>query len=977
MPVITESEACIAFQAQAREEFETSKDSSYRFSGALLLIFVLALFARIAFNYWLPHANNFASCDAYEYISNAQALLKVIGSLDADFFAQAASCFAGTASAGQIESLKEFLAPLRDFHISGPVFPAFLAASVALVGGSSINVHFLWPVLLGANSLVSALSCILIALIARSAFNRQTALVAGLAAAFYPAFIVNSGRLYSETFATFLLLLISYITVRGFSPGGNSMLLVFASGFLASALQLTRSVMVVLSSLLIPITFMQQAGKKKFLFILPFALGFSLLAFSWLGFQKLAFGGGGLVVDRVGNYNFFIGNNVDTQGWLSYPYPDGRGVEKESFGKLLSSSIEKSPGRWFRLMLDKPARLFAFPWNDFRTAIGPFSFELQVLYHQLVLLFAAAGICLFSFLSPKAEPEKKQLYARFYLLGLLGFHCIYFLFITVPRYNLTAMPELIIFAAAGLSTLIGMAARADTRKAALALLLSASLFFVCISSSLLPFLSMLGLRADLAWGVQAALRCILLFLSAGAAFCLAGNLFGKKKLQLALSAPLLVAMLSLLILPLRACGRYNEWYQDLSLSSPALKQTIRLPLSLFAETKFSPQNGVGPQLNLSFKDRGLYLLLDSSGVRQAEDGLSISVNGEKISAPVMPSLAFAENFDRFLPLGENKSVQREGECMWDSLSNSANCSNVDLRQWSMICLPGKLLEKAVARAESASDSYVSLELLVANRSLKALRVYGSYELGAKERLLPSVDLYSWEKCFYGVENKEFLTDTRYDIKVPAFTLVPSNEDLADAPGKQSGVFNVVCLLAPPFPLVSEAENANSAEVAAEKLAGLKLVQRYKIEDCRVEAGKDCHSSGLKLPLLKNREDGALYLYRVKGRSRSFAGEMRPQVQVDTLYRRADSSSFRYESAWQPKLAPSSREWRDFSFCLPIKALVESAEATEAILKLGISPASSAYQNVDSRASGGLEYADLAVELYKMPTNPIGLGHRVY
>src|SRR6185369_12634870 len=152
-------------------------------------------------------------------------------------------------------------------------------------------------------------------------------------------------------------------------------------------------------------------------------------------------------------YNFFIGNNVDTQGWLSYPYPDGRNIDAVTFPQLMQSAIKKSPTRWVRLMLEKPLRLFEYPWNDFRTSIGAVSFQAQVIYHDLILLFAAAGLGLSFLLAVGIPATKRQLYCRFYLSGLFAFHFVYCLFITVPRYNLTAIPELIVFAAAGITTI--------------------------------------------------------------------------------------------------------------------------------------------------------------------------------------------------------------------------------------------------------------------------------------------------------------------------------------------------------------------------------------------------------------------------------------------------------------------------------------------------------------------------------------------
>ena len=110
------------------------------------------------------------------------------------------------------------------------------------------------------------------------------------------------------------------------------------------------------------------------------AIGFACVALPWLAFQKVAFGDASLIVDRVGHYNFFVGNNTDTQGWLSVPYPDGRGIEEKPLhGISGEEAYQRNPSHWWSLLpVDKPLRLFQFPWNDYRTPIDRLGFKGQV-----------------------------------------------------------------------------------------------------------------------------------------------------------------------------------------------------------------------------------------------------------------------------------------------------------------------------------------------------------------------------------------------------------------------------------------------------------------------------------------------------------------------------------------------------------------------------------------------------------------------
>lgn len=926
----------------------------FSFRWELVLFFAFALAIRLLYNYVLPHVNNFASCDAFEYINNSQALLQLM-SRPTDFWIKCANCLAGTANAGEWASIKAALAPLKDFYISGPVFPAFLALSVAIVGGVKSNVHSLWQVLLFGNSMVSALSCVFIALMAKEAFGEKTGRIAALLSALYPGFIVNSGRLYSETFALFLLTALSYLTLRGFRADkenkGNNMVLVFLSGFIAACLQLTRSVMFILTLALLPLTAIQQKGLKKLVFLLPFALGFFIVTSPWLAFQKLAFGGGGLVVDRVGNYNFFIGNNIETHGWLSYPYPDGRNVETRTFAELARQAIEKNPGRWLRLMLDKPLRLFAFPWNDFRTAIGPITFKWQVIFHQFLVLFGCAGLSIALFLSPGRPPEKRELYCRLYIAGLLVFHCIYYLFITVPRYNLTAMPEFIIFAAACLSICAGFMREEQKRLPAIVFFLSAITLLLVLAGKQLPLFVALGANPEVAWILQATLRIGLLSAIAFSAWAISRIMQGQKRLAVLCGSMLAISFIPILALPLRAAGRYQEWHREVSLSTSGLKQTMFLKVAMLEKSLANKST--------------VYLLLDSKSVKQIADGLSVSINDNRIEGPVLPSMAFAENFDRYLKL-EEKRVQREGEGMWDALTNSADCGNLDLRQWSMLPLPSGLLQEICRKARAENKTDARLDVLVQNRSLAPLRIFGSYDLGKPERIIPSLNLYSWEKVFYGVENRDGLTDTRYDIKVPASTLLVQSRDLSERPGLQNGVYNMAILISP-------APNSPRNKMG---LCGLENIAHFQFVETASLKHPGAQEIKVRLSSLP-KDTNEIWVYRLRGRSRVLSGDVSPQAELETAYLEPNGPGYVYKSAWTPRRLSASKEWRDFEFVVPLKPIVEKASVDSAILSLKVCASESPYLNTFSPLSGNVEFAGLVLDVYRLPANPIGLGHQVF
>lgn len=145
---------------------------------AIGYLFACALILRLWFNFATDHINCYGVSDASEYLRYATAISKL-----------------------------NFMAPVfgpewKEFAISGPAFPFFLymCAKLTMSPFNPANSDLF----LSAQSLVSALTAALIASCAARLWTARIGLLAGYLAAFYPAFIVNSGRLYSETFFCYL-----------------------------------------------------------------------------------------------------------------------------------------------------------------------------------------------------------------------------------------------------------------------------------------------------------------------------------------------------------------------------------------------------------------------------------------------------------------------------------------------------------------------------------------------------------------------------------------------------------------------------------------------------------------------------------------------------------------------------------------------------------------------------------------------------
>ncbi|MBY0358870.1 MAG: hypothetical protein K2W82_12770 [Candidatus Obscuribacterales bacterium] len=927
------------------------------------LVFGVALLVRVWYNFWQPHLNNFAACDAYEYIDNAQRLLS-LRSLPSSFWQDCFSCLAGSASSQTVLSVQQALLPLKDFQISGPIFPVYLAFTLVITGGASLPLWAQWPHLLAVQTVISAATALLIGLIAYDLYDRKTGLVSGLLAAVYPGFIVNSGRLYTESFACFLLVLLSYLTCRGFKRQGNSLAVVFASGWLAAALQLTRSIMVVFTLALLVLNIIQQTSwKRRILVALLFLAGSIFVVAPWIAFQKLAFDKTGVIVDRVGHYNFFIGNNTDIGGWLSYPYPDGSGIDEKSFPQLLSEAVSKKPERWFKLMLDKPARLFKFPWNDFKTPVGPLTHEWQVLFQELLLVFCGIGLCFLPLAQAAGEPDRKKLSARLFLAILLGFHCIYFLFITVPRYNLTAMPEIVVFAAAGICSLTYLLHKKAARKTGL-LLAGVLVVFVLLSlNNWLPLLLALLPKVSpqhILFGLGLLKFFVVLALGIALARSVA-QFYGGRRIAKGAVLIAVIVLLPLVCLANRADGRWYEWSSDLNNAKDPLKLSLRLPAS--------EQSRIA--------GRRLFLLVDTGSVNQNPDTLKVSVNGVALSGPAIPSMSLVESFERLVDNGPS-TVQREGERMWDSLTGSAGISNVDLRQWTLYEIPESAIAAALgenkalannAVANNNTDLQFAVEL--SSHTAAGVELFGTYDLRAKDLFVPSVSTYSWEKTFYGVENNAGFTDTRYDLKLPANNVVAQEQDLSPASGLQNGYWNVRLLLAPPAVAL---KNSLSVSVLPSTSTLSDKVVSLAYGSPQVSAGHSFDLTKEFLPLTPIAAD-ALCFVTVKGKVRRISGDC--GVEVSLLGRYAGAAGKQYLSAWSPKQIKAEAEWTNFEFVVPMKPILAGSGLNGIRLQLQAANPLFGFRNTLQKVKGAVAFSDLKVEVVQQPANPLGLGHLVY
>jgi hypothetical protein len=876
-------------------------------------IFALSLAFRLWFNFAFPHINNAGAADGSEYLRLAEALRQFFSHQNSE------------------------LSTLSGFKQAGPVFPLFIL--FCQQAGSILGNFPAWMAPVFGQCVLAAVADFFLCLAANLFWGRNAALCCAVFTILYPASLINSGRLYAESFSTSICAIVLYLMCRGFVGERRKGIQFFALGFGLATLQLARSVMILLSFLSLPLTFFQerQSGAVKSLVWLLAAM--SLVLIPWLFAQKAIFDKASLVVDRVGNYNLFVGTNPDISGWLSYPYPDGTAVEKRPAISILAENVKRSPSRFARLMLDKPYRLGKFPWNDFRTAAGLFNYTLQVLFHQLLLLLCAVGICLaFVRNDDGSAPEASIFRGRLLLLLYFACHVIYFCFITVPRYNMTATPVLTLFAAAGAAAIVSL----FRRKAASGAILSTAflVFFLAARSNEIGLLYQLSGNPVIALTVL----CLLKGLCAAVFFFLLWKLFpppGPRRMT-ALSVHFGLAFLAVLLVvyPARANGRAFEWECVLDRKGDRIVQQISLSKDDLDK----------------LRSEQLYVLIDTDGARDFVESGQATVNGEVLTGPLIPGIALTQDFSAEKQMNKGQ-IYFECEWIYDCMTHEAGLASSGIRQWFVMAVP----ESAVQKMLTSGLLTVEIENITGNRSFK---IFGNF---LKKNMFPSILSSSWEKAFYGVESDRGFTDSRYDVKLDLWrhasaAFVSKNGkldgDLSPAPGLQSGTYNLLLTGAKSEP----SEPNNQAVVLSEPLP-LKVSMPV--------GAKKMFSSAISSRLPANANE--VWLFRLKGKSFAtcaLKNNVVVEPKINVLLTDKSGQTLVYPCRWLPRFLPNQTSPVSFDYCFPMMpSLLKEKVASVQILLMRT--------DSDAVAGSSLEIEDLGFEILPVSQNPISNKSHFY
>ncbi|HNB24239.1 MAG TPA: hypothetical protein PKZ32_17600, partial [Candidatus Melainabacteria bacterium] len=736
--------------------------------GALFWLFAIALTIRLWFCFFHSHVNAYAGFDAVGYINAAKAIFE-LNTLPASFAKDCLSTLTGGASASVASNVHEKLLSLQPLMLSGPSYPIFLVLSNILTISAYDPADWVKPV--AAQCMLSSVTVVLIAAIGRQLFDRKTGVMAGAIAAIYPPFIINCGRACTETFAAFLLVLFSYVflyvaqtQIRSAEEKPEErfrFLKLFgaavALGSIAACLSLARTTLLPLSAIAVVMLFFRLNGKMRLSAVASFVVGFALILVPWFAAQKLIVGRTSLVIDRVSRLNYGLGTSSQTQGWTGFPI-HFQPIMDRTVNVQTLTHLSEDPGPYLWLLQDKIPRLLKCGWNDFKTWLGVFSPPAQDVLHQFIIAFAAAGMILsLDSTKEKTNQWRGRMTGVIFMVLVLLMHLPYIFFITVGRYNLTAMPFLMVFGAWGLRRLRHLgnwsSEKADVLELAYPSIYLLFVIFV-LADPLAVLVNAFGERGAAEIGIMTTigLKAVFFFFLGGMTYVLINKKqtgFYSRAVSNSLLLGILALSFSSLCLPVRANGRWYE--RPVTFTRPGDGVTFEL---------VAP-----PAVAKSVRDGKAYLMVDAESLDSLTNGLSIAIDGKNLSGPYIPGLSLLDDQDHFERRGNQ--LTRVAECLFESFSSVVGVGNNDVRQWFLIAIPAEKEPSLMALSRATQEGGRSMRITIKRTAAGRTRLFKALTRDDKELIIPEWQYYSWDKAFYGVERRGGICDPRTDHKLEA------------------------------------------------------------------------------------------------------------------------------------------------------------------------------------------------------------------
>lgn len=405
--------------------------------------------------------------------------------------------------------------PMRDvgskLMLDGPVLPAAGALALALAGGGAGGSGPAIFVFLQCflQAVAAALTCILAR---RLTGSRSWGLLGGLTWGLYPAAVIGAGYFMSETLACVLLLAMALAACSLVSTGEQPRHLLAcatACGALTGLVILTKPVLALACAWagLVALTLV-HGRRAKLLLVLAGLLGCAVTLAPWAIFSKHLTGHVYLVPRRLPTHNAVMGFDIETDGVGA----SGAALDQlfgDADGPLATATalVKAHPVAVANLLLRKPERLWALPWNDLRRSFFFVPAAWLVWWHEALLLAGVAGgVTVICRLSYSNRENRLPAAVGWMAAGIVLSHLAYVFFESIPRYGFTSMPFLVLLAVYLLCQMV----RAGAPARRLVLLLLAFLLLAAIQLDPLPYLlAVVGSFAAAAY-LGTVLKCLLL-----------------------------------------------------------------------------------------------------------------------------------------------------------------------------------------------------------------------------------------------------------------------------------------------------------------------------------------------------------------------------------------------------------------------------------------------------------------------------------
>ena len=311
--------------------------------------------------------------------------------------------------------------------LSGPVYPLYLSALFFTnPAGDFVLVRIL-------NVFIDGLCLLLLILIARRLFGDKEALLAGLLYVFYLPFILLTGVVSPEPITILLILLTAYLILKWYEGARSKSIILI--GAVLGILTLVKPTAVLL---FLPfgagILYDFRRDIKRLL--MPFvkaAVPFIIIILPWLILTSSYYGELSFRDPDYSAANLRSSSSIDYEGYdLDY-------TDEDFWISPVMQTITERPLGYAGLLAKKFLRLWSQPYNDFKQSFifGP---GISGVYHFLIIITGLFGIFIFF-------ADSKKGLALLFLLPLYytGIHVI---FHALARYNLNAMPFIIIASSA-------------------------------------------------------------------------------------------------------------------------------------------------------------------------------------------------------------------------------------------------------------------------------------------------------------------------------------------------------------------------------------------------------------------------------------------------------------------------------------------------------------------------------------------------